>query len=800
MKNLHFYKEKIIFHYHKVKAWTIGEWKTMTWRKAIQYGLYASAGIAALVLLLMISVWLGIFGHMPNKSELKTISNPLASVVMGDRNQIIGKYFIENRTNATFEEISPHVIMALIATEDERFMLHRGIDWRAWGRVLVKSILLQKKSSGGGSTITQQLAKNLFPRKNYWFFSLPINKLREIIIARRMEHIFNKNEIITLYLNTVSFGGNAFGIKTAVKQLFNRPLENLKIEEAALLVGMLKATTFYHPAQNEERARERRNVVFQQMLKNGVIDSSVVDSLQALPVTIQYVQEGHHDGPGTYFREHLRLELLTLLEQIEKETGKKYNLYTDGLKIYTTLDFDLQQTAEQAVARQMTRLQREFNQHWRKGAPWAEDKFWTEQLPQSEVYKAYRQAGLNEATIKNIMSTPRTMSIFSWDSTLVKNWTPLDSLKYYFGMLQAGFLAADVKSGAIKAWVGGIHSKYFQYDHVKARRQVGSAFKPVVYGQALINGYSPCDYFDNQLITYPEYDNWSPGNADENYGGMYSLQGALAKSVNTVTVALGMELGVDSVRQLARRMGIESPLPKVPSLFLGTAECSLWEMVQMYQAIANKGLGRQLFYLIKIEDYAGNEIYQAPGAGSFQAMPEEHAVALTHMLENVVNRGTGASVRSAYAVPGDLAGKTGTTQSHADGWFLGFNPGLVAGAWVGGESPLVRFRNLTQGQGAYTALPIWAVFFQKAVRRGKYSGQYFNALSETYAYDWDCDDFIADWQPYPLDSLSAENEAEYLEPDSIAKLPPKERRQARRERRKNAGLRNFLDQLFNNRD
>lgn len=798
MKNLHFIKEKIIFHYYKFKTWVINEWKTMTPRKAGLYGIYFAGGIVAWFLLLLFCVWLGLFGHLPNKSELRSISNPLASLVMGDRNQIIGKYFIENRTNATFEEISPHVITALIATEDERFMQHRGIDWRSWGRVAVKSLLLQKRSSGGGSTITQQLAKNLFPRKNYWFFALPINKFREIITARRMERIFSKSEIVTLYLNTVSFGGNAYGIKTAVKQLFNRPLEDLKAEEAALLVGMLKATTFYHPAQNEERARERRNVVLQQMLKNNVLDSASVDSLQELPVTIQYVQEGHHDGPATYFREHLRLELLEILAQIEKDTGKKYNLYTDGLKIYTTLDHDLQQTAEQAVVKQLTRLQREFNQHWRKGAPWMEDKFWVEALPKTEVYKRYADAGLSEVAIKQILTTPRSMSVFSWDSTTIKTWTPLDSLKYYFGMLQAGFLAADVKTGAIKAWVGGSHSKYFQYDHVKARRQVGSAFKPVVYGQALISGYSPCDYFDNQLITYPEYDNWAPGNADENYGGMYSLQGALAKSVNTVTVALGMELGVDSVRQLARRLGIESALPKVPSLFLGTAECSLWEMVQMYQAIANKGLGRKLHYLIKIEDYTGNEIYKAPVAGSFEAMLEEHAVALTHMLENVVNRGTGAAARSAYAVPGDLAGKTGTTQSHADGWFIGFNPGLVAGAWVGGESPLVRFRNLNQGQGAYTALPIWAMFFQKAVRKGKYSGQYFNALSDAYSYDWDCDDFLPDWQPFPLDSLTLENEGEYLEPDSISKLPPKERRQARRERRKNEGLKKFLDNLFNN--
>ena len=758
-------------------------------------------GIAALVLFILF-VWIGLFGRLPKAAQFEQIKNPNASLIYGTNGELIGKYFVENRTNATFSEISSHVIDALVATEDVRFYQHHGVDLRSWVRVFFKTILLQDHGSGGGSTISQQLAKNLFPRKRYWFFSMPINKVREIITAKRLEKYFSKEDILTLYLNTVSFGGTTYGIKAAASQLFGKSPEKLSIEEAALLVGMLKATTFYHPERNADRAKERRNVVLLQMNKAGYLDSLSLDSLQELPLVYEYTPEGNQSGIATYFREHLRQELGDILENINKDREHPYNLYTDGLKIYTTIDPTIQELAEASVQDHMKRLQNDFEKHWSKRArPWENSETFTNLWHDLPRYRQLKKEGHDNKTIDSLLRQPVEMRLFTYDGAVDTLLSPYDSLRYAFALLQTGFLLADAHNGEIKAWIGGIDSRFFHYDHVLSRRQAGSLFKPFVYASALEAGYGPCDYLDNQLTTYPDFDNWTPENAEGNYGGLYSLQGALAHSINTVTVALGYDIGVDSVRDYARRVGITSPIPKVPSIFLGTAEVSLWEIVQAYQTIANQGARRNLHYLVRVENAQGELLYEAPEAGGNQAMDLELDAVLINMLANVVNRGTASSLRTAYGFSGPMAGKTGTTQDQTDGWFAGFTPGYVAAAWVGGESPLVRFRSLSLGQGAYMALPIWARTFGKMSRYKKYQSGLngnFPEVPEEWAYD--CPDFMeeseyAPWQEF-LAGLFHGQDSTTVTDTVTADATIKRRPRPSRRIQKESKLKNILDKIF----
>ncbi|MEZ4895475.1 MAG: transglycosylase domain-containing protein [Saprospiraceae bacterium] len=791
--------------YHQSKERLITGWKFLRTQPRSFYYQWTARIIAAgagAVFFLVFLVWIGLFGRLPRSAQFEQIKNPNASLIYGDNGELIGKYFIENRTNANYSEISPHVIEALVATEDVRFYQHHGIDLRSWVRVFFKTILLQDRGSGGGSTISQQLAKNLFPRKRYWLFSMPINKIREIITARRLEKYFTKEDILTLYLNTVSFGGTTYGIKAAAQQLFGKGPEKLSIEESALLVGMLKATTFYHPQRNAERAKERRNVVLHQMDKAGYLDSLVLDSLLELPLVYDYTPEGNQSGIATYFREHLRQELGDILDKINEDRDHPYNLYTDGLKIYTTIDPTIQSLAEIAVQEHMQRLQSDFDRHWSKRArPWEKSETFQNLWKELPRYQTLKNAGHSPKDIDSLLRQPVEMRLFTYEGAVDTLLSPYDSLRYAFALLQTGFLVADVHNGEVKAWIGGIDSRFFHYDHVLSHRQAGSLFKPFVYASALESGYAPCDYLDNQLITYPDFDNWTPENADGEYGGLYSLQGALANSVNTVTVALGYEIGVDSVRDLARRVGITSPIPRVPSIFLGTAEVSLWEIVQAYQTMANAGARRNLHYLVKVENAQGELLYEAPSAGGDQVIDPQTDAVLIHMLEKVTNRGTASSLRTVYGLNGPIAGKTGTTQDQTDGWFAGFTPGYVAAAWVGGESPLVRFRSLSQGQGSYMALPIWAKTFGKMYRYRKYQkdlGENFPEVPEEWAYD--CPDFMeesefAPWQEFLTGLFNPEDTSavsDTLSRDELAKR----RIHSRRRLAKETGLKALLNKIF----
>ncbi|MEJ8756945.1 PBP1A family penicillin-binding protein [Pontibacter sp. H259] len=701
-------------------------------RIAYRSGLY----LVLLFTIFYLMVYMGAMGSMPSRSELKSVQNNTASEVYAAGGELLGRYYIQDRTNVKYNDIAPAAIEALIATEDARFYEHAGVDVRSLGRVIVKSILMQDQSAGGGSTLSQQLAKNLYPRQHYWFWDMPVNKLREIIIARKLEGIYTKQELLELYLNTVPMGGNLYGIERASSRFFNKSADELKTEEAAVLIGMLKATTTYNPRLNPERSKQRRNVVLNQMVKYGYLTEAKADNLKKLPLKLNYTVTNHNDGMAPYFREQLRLELVEWAASKNKKNGEPYNLYTDGLKIYTTIDAGMQTHAEKAVRNKMAALQRKFDAHWSRRTPWGRDaSVLQEAMQRSDRYKKAKANGKTDQEILDAFRKSRTMSVFSWQGSKERTMTPMDSLAYYQKFLNAGLLSLDPYTGEIKAWVGGINHHVFKYDHVRSKRQVGSTFKPIVYAAALERGIAPCTWFENERITYPEYDNWSPRNATEQYGGQYTMRGGLAHSVNTVSAQVMMKAGVSKVVDIAERLGIKSEVPKVPSLALGVADLSLFEMVNAYATIANQGYKIEPIYISKITDRSGKVLLKNDlDRPVRKAISESNAAIMLYLMQGVVEEGSAAKLRSQFGLQMDIAGKTGTTQDNADGWFIGITPNLVTGVWVGAESPKVRFRSLELGQGSATALPIWGDFTKRIALDPEYVGYYNSRFSPLSPY------------------------------------------------------------------
>ncbi len=687
-------------------------------------GTFARWGVN-FILLLILGVWLGLFGRLPSTNELLEIESANSTEIYTADSVLIGKYFFENRTSISLENISPFIINALIATEDRRFLEHSGIDIMSYLRVGF-GIATGKKHSGGGSTLSQQLAKNLYPRKNYYVpgVSMLINKIRENFISVRLEKVYTKQQLLSLYLNTVPFGENAFGINVAARQFFGKKPNDLTVDQASTLVGMLKGTTLYNPLRNPENAKNRRNVVLRQMVKNGNLTQKEYDELSKKPVGAKrYNVDSNNEGTGTYFREHLRTNLMPkILKDLKNEDGKPYNLYTDGLKIYTTLDSKLQQFAEESVQKHMQGLQKQFDAHWKnyKGEkPWGDDKWIDKQIENSDRWETLKEAGKSDEDARKSFETPTRMNIFTWKnggSEMDTIMTPLDSVRYYFCMLNCGFMAMDHRNGYVRAWVGGIRFKDFKVDHTLTKRQVGSTFKPIVYAAALQDSIKPCTYFANQIKMIVD---WEPHNADEKYGGWYTMMGALTRSVNVVTAQLIEKVGIQKTIDLARKMGVTATLPREYGISLGAADISLYDMMKVYGTMANEGVRTEPVTVIRVTDRRGKVIYdyktelkKDPNLGAHErAMTVNQAATMTKMLQNVVDYGTGARLRSY--VRGDFAGKTGTTQNHSDGWFICYNPQLVTGAWVGGESPAVRFRNMSQGQGSAMALPIVGGFWNR---------------------------------------------------------------------------------------
>jgi len=685
--------------------------------KARKVTLFLGPPIACFLILITV-----VLIDSPGKTELGRIQNQVASEVYSADSVLLGRYYTQDRTEVRYEAIAPSVIDALIATEDVRFYQHEGVDYISLGRVLFKSILQQDESSGGGSTITQQLSKNLYPRKRYWVLSMLVNKLREVITARRLEKLYSKKELITMYLNTIPFADNTFGIQAAAQRFYSTTASGLTIDQAAVLVGMLKATTSYNPRVYPERAFHRRNVVLSQMVKYKMLEKKSADSLLVKPIDLKINKVSHHMGLAPYFREYLKSELLIWCRNNKKEDGSPYNLYTDGLRIYTTINSKLQTYAENAVAEQMAIVQKQFFDHWGKEKPWkGKEVVVQDAIRRSARYKRLKQQGMGEEEIINAMKKPVPMRLFSWNGEQEATVSPIDSIEHTLQFLNAGFLAVEPGSGAVKAWVGGIDHDYFQYDHVKisTKRQVGSTFKPIVYAMALEKGIQPCELISAGQQTYIDKEGvkWTPRNTQNDYQVEYTMRGALAYSVNTVAVKLIDQAGVDNTIKLARKMGITSELPDVPSIALGSSSISLFEMTGAYACIANEGVASPPYYINTIEDLEGNkfENFKQPGAGE-RAFSPETARLVTRMMQSVVHEGTASRLRWKYGVYNDVAGKTGTTQANADGWFMAMTPKLVIGTWVGADDPRIRFRLTELGQGSSTALPM-AAFFLKQVNK-----------------------------------------------------------------------------------
>jgi penicillin-binding protein 1A len=717
-------------------------WKKIR-KRIFRWLLVAAGSLALLISAVFLLVYAGAFGSLATVEDLQHIQNYQSSEVYSNDRVMLGKYYFQDRTDVLYRDLPAHLIDALIATEDIRFYQHSGIDARSAFRVLVKTLLLGDESSGGGSTLQQQLAKNLYPRKHFSILTMPVNKFREMILAVRLSKAYSKKEILELYLNTVSFGENTYGIETAANRFFNTSPRNLKTEEAALLVGMLKGTYYYNPRHFPERSVERRNLVLSQMFTYGFISRDTKDSLCLLPLTLDYVHLTHNEGLAPYFREHLRMTLLEWAENHPREDGTKYNIYTDGLKIYTTLNADLQRFAEESVRARMAYLQGLFDRQWKNRDPFGPNNdYIIDQLKQTPKYRSLRKEGLSEKQTLEALRTAGKMDIFTWDGMKEAELSSYDSVVHYAKFLHAGLLSVEAKTGYIRAWVGGIHSEYFKYDHVTSRRQAGSTFKPILYAAALERGYQPCWFVENDSVVYEEYDNWTPRNSHGGYGGWYSLKGALAHSVNTVSVKLMESLGIRETIRFARKMGIEGEMPEVLSLALGTGSVSLQEMVRAYSVFLNEGQMIEPIFLRRIEDKNGKVLFEAEPGVPERILDAYDARMMTEIMKGTVDRGTARSLRSVYGFDNEMAGKTGTTQRNTDGWYIGYTPLLVTGVWVGGDLPRVRFRWGGYGQGAYAALPIWARYMQKIYRDPLYrnSKDLSFGIPEYISEELDCDD------------------------------------------------------------
>jgi len=694
----------------------------------VRYFWIAYIAMVLLIFLFFTAVAMGWFGKMPTFEELENPKSNLATEIISEDGKLLGKYYIENRSNTHYQELSANVINALIATEDARFESHSGIDVRAMFRVAWG--VMTGSSKGGGSTITQQLAKNLFPRKpNRTFLETVMIKFKEWITAIKLERNYSKEEILAMYLNTVDFGSQSYGIKSAARTFFNKTPADLNPDEAAILIGLLKAPTWFSPVRNPSNAFERRNVVLRQMEKYGYLSSIEYDSLKNVPVDMSsYRIQDHTTGLATYFREYLRMVLTEWCNTHTNEAGEPYNLYRDGLRVYTTINYRMQEYAEHAVLEYLGReLQPSFFAHW-KGYPNAPFVFepgvekkeiqnlMLQAMRRSDRYLRLKTQGFSDEDILRDFRIKTKMKVFSYRGEIDTIMTPMDSIRYYKFFLQAGLMSMDPHTGYVKAYVGGIDYKYFQYDHVKlSKRQVGSTFKPFLYTLAMQEGESPCSRYPN-VQPVIEIDNgtvWAPDNADdERRGELVTLKWALANSNNWVSGQLMKKYSPQAVIRIARKMGVTSDIPAVYSIALGSCDLSLYEMTGAMSTFANRGVYVEPIFITRIEDKNGNILEQFRPKQQ-EAFSEQTAWLMIQLMKGVVESGTSIRLRYKYGFDNPIAGKTGTTQNQSDGWFMGITPDLVTGVWVGCEDRAAHFRTITLGQGANMALPVWAIYMQK---------------------------------------------------------------------------------------
>ena len=679
-----------------------------------------SIGCLVFVVLLITLTAFGALGPLPGFQYIENPKSNLASQIISSDKQVLGTYYIQNRSPVTYKELSPNVVNALVATEDSRFYEHSGIDFQRIPSIILHNML---GSQQGGSTITQQLAKNLFNGGgSHNFFVRITQKLKEQIIAVRLERHYTKEEILTMYLNTVDFGAyNTFGIKSAARTYFNTTPDKLTPDQAALLVGMLNAPGIYSPINHPQRAIGRRNLVLERMKKEKFLSAGQLEEFKAKPLGLDFTRIDHNEGMAQYFRAVLKKEIQKIMvdKSIAKPDGTPYDLDRDGLKIYTTIDATMQGYAEEAQREYMRNLQAQFNEHWRGHSLWKEIPVFKSLLDQgmrrSDRYKELVSEGKSEEEIKENFNTPDTLNLFTWHGDIDTVMKPIDSMVYCKLLLRNSLMSMDPTTGNIKAWVGGINFEHFKYDQVKdGARQVGSTAKPFTYAVAIDAGFSPCMEVDNvpDTISY-DGQKWCPRSGkDETIPGMLTLRTALAHSQNWITAHVMKEVGPVPVVELIKKMGVTSNVDPVPSICIGSFDATVFDMTGAYSVFANHGVWAQPTFLLRIEDKNGNVLYTNHTQVK-QAMNEQTAYVMNYMLKAVVTEGTGVRLGYKYGLTNPIAGKTGTTQNNSDGWFIGITPQLVTGVWTGCEDRAIHFRSERLGEGANTALPIFALYMKK---------------------------------------------------------------------------------------
>ena len=720
--------------------------------------------LGGIFLFFLLASW-GLFGSMPSFEDLENPNSNLATEIISSDGVTLGKFYNENRTPIKYADLPKHLVNALVATEDERFYEHSGIDGRGTMRAV-----FSLGTSGGASTLTQQLAKLLFHGEGSKFLPFRmVQKAKEWIIAVRLERQYTKQEIIAMYLNKADFINTAVGIRSAAKVYFGKEPRDLSITESAMLVGMLKNPSLFNPIRRVEKVKSRRNVVLGQMVKNKFLTEAEKSKLEVEPIVLKFHPESHIDGIATYFREYLRDYMKTWSKSNKKPDGSEYDIYSDGLKIYTTIDSRIQLHAEEAVAAHIKNLQEEFfsQQKGNKNAPFVNistdetNRILKQAMKSSERWRVLKEDDKSDEEIIKTFNEKTKMTVFTWKGDKDTIMTPIDSIRYYKHFLQAGLMSMEPQTGQVRAWVGGINYKYFQYDHVgQGSRQVGSTFKPFVYATAIQQlGMSPCDSIIDSPFTMPKgkyniTEAWSPKNSDNKYRGMITLKKALANSVNTISAKLMDKVGPTAVVDMAHKLGIKSEIPVQPSIALGAVEISVQDMVAAYSTFANEGVYMKPQFITRIEDKNGTTIYE-PIPESHDVLNKDIAFAVIKLLEGVTEGGSGDRLRTQgggngynrvtgypYAFTNPIAGKTGTTQNQSDGWFMGMVPNLVTGVWVGCEDRSARFKSITYGQGATAALPIWGYFMKKC-----YADDKLNISKEEFTRPDNLTIKVDCWQP-----------------------------------------------------
>ena len=778
------FAEKTIQAFKSVGRWYVGIFKGRPWYIKTLSAL-GTLIVAFFLYLIMVDInFLWLFGKSPSMSDVKNTHPAEASQIYSADGKVIGKFFSENRMPVTYEEVSPAFWNALIDTEDERFRSHHGIDYQAFGAALKDYVM--HRDARGASTITQQLAKNLFRVRTQYStgllgnipgLKLLIMKSKEWITAYKLEMNFSKNEILTMYANTVDFGSNAFGIKTAARTYFGTTPDKLTAEQAAVLVGLLKATTYYNPRINPKNSLARRNVVLELVRKHGHLTQEECDSLKQIEIRLDYSVENAYDGEANYFREAVGDWMKNWCREYYGDE-RAYAYYTEGLKIYTTLDTRMQKYAEEAAVKQMKQVQKTFNTHWGSTNPWQDERHveipnFIEDLAKKTTYYKQLSQKFNgdEDSISYYLNKQHMVKLFDYENgTIEKEMSTLDSIRYMEHFMHCGFIAMEPKTGHVKAWVGDIDFKTWKYDKVKAMRQPGSTFKLFVYTEAVNQGIRPCDTRKDEYFSMTVQDHgkdviWAPTNADGRFSGAnITLKQAFAMSINSVAVRLGQECGIDRIVKTAHDMGIKSHLDPTPALALGSSDVTLQELVNAYCTPVNNGVHHDPVLVTRILDRDGNEIYTAPTEGH-QVLSQHSAFLVQQLLQGGMS-GTSSRLMGfvgQHAQDTDFGGKTGTSNNHSDAWFIGTTPRLVVGAWVGGEYRCIHFRTGELGQGNRTALPICGYFLQSILGDPQFKQYHakFEKPADISMADYSCGGYfkaVADSDSIGTDSLSIEGE------------------------------------------